>query len=251
MKKDKKKSDIPVKATPQSGNLWRARVLPISDFEFCSPPANMKIGQGELVVMSTRYGIDIARILGPVSNLDSVGNAEVRQIIRIASKKDLSKHRSLEKLEKEAFEICRAEISALKLSMKLVSSHYTFDKWKILFFFTADGRVDFRELVRLLAVRFKRRIELRQIGARDETRVIGGVGVCGRLYCCHSITDRLATVPVKTAKDQNLPPSLLKTSGQCGRLLCCLSYELGHQASKEKSGVADGKTKYKCGGYTF
>jgi len=234
MGKNKKKSNFSDKSTLQTRGLWRARVVSISDFEFCSPPEKMEINRGDFAVISTRYGKDLAQILGPVSNLDSVGNARVRRIIRIATEKDLSKRRSLEKLEGEAFETCRAKISELGLAMKLVSSHFTFDKQKLLFFFTADNRVDFRELVKLLVVCFKKRIELRQIGARDETRVVGGVGVCGRLFCCHSITDRLAAVSIKTAKDKNLPLGLLKTSGPCSRLLCCMSYELKNHADREK-----------------
>jgi len=236
MRKDKKgqpKSNSGKHAS-QPENLWRARVISTNDFEFCSPSLNMEITQGDFIIMLTRYGMDLARILGPTSNWGSVETASIRRIIRIASKKDISKRKSLEKLEKRAFEICHEKISELKLAMKLVCSHYTFDERKILFFFTAENRVDFRELVRLLAAHFKRRIELRQIGTREETRVVGGVAVCGRSYCCHSITDQLAAVSIKMAKDQNLPLNLLKASGPCNRLLCCLSYELENYTSERK-----------------
>jgi len=236
MKKDKKKQteNSSEELAPQPGNLWRARVISTNDFEFCSPSLDMEIAQGDFIIMLTRYGMDLAQILGPVSNLASVKTTGIRRIVRIASEKDLSRFNSLEKLGKKAFEICSEKISELKLAMKLVSSHYTFDERKILFFFTAENRVDFRELVRLLATQLKKRIELRQIEAREETRVVGGVAVCGRLYCCHSITDQLAAVSIKMAKVQNLSLNLLKASGPCNRLLCCLSYELENYTGERK-----------------
>jgi len=233
MRKNRKRVDISKKTVFEPGKLWRARVVSINDFEFCSPSEDTELSRGDFVVISTQYGIDLAWILGPASNLDSIETSRIRRIIRIASKKDLSRRRSLEELEKKAFEICREKISTLKLALKLVSSHYTLDEQKILFLFTAENRVDFRELVKLLATHFRKRIELRQVGARDETRVIGGVAFCGRMYCCHSITDQLAAVSIKMAKDQNLPLNLLKASGPCNRLLCCLSYELAHYASEK------------------
>jgi cell fate regulator YaaT (PSP1 superfamily) len=127
--------------------------------------------------------------------------------------------------DKKAFDICRQKILEHGIDMKLVSAHHLFGEPKILFFFTAESRVDFRELVKNLVAIFRTRIELRQIGVRDESRVLGGIGVCGRGYCCHALTDKLNPVSIKMAKKQNLSLNSLKISGPCGRLLCCLSYE--------------------------
>ena len=127
--------------------------------------------------------------------------------------------------EERAFALCREKIEARGLEMKLVSAHYLLDEQKILFFFTAENRVDFRELVKDLVSVFKMRIELRQIGVRDEARVVGGLGICGRALCCNAITDKLRPVSIKMAKEQNLTLNSMKISGPCGRLLCCLSYE--------------------------
>lgn len=240
MKKRKKPrrqaKDISKKSTSRDmpNNLWKARVVSTNDFEFCSPPVDMGITRGDFVVMITRYGMDLACMRGPVSSLDSVETASIRRIIRIATGKDFFKRSSLEKLEREAFKKCHEKISKLKLAMKLVSSHCTLDERKILFFFIAEKRIDFRELAKLLTAHFKKRIELRHVGARDETKMVGGAAVCGRLYCCHSITDQLASVSIKMAKDQNLPLNLLKATGPCNRLLCCLSYELENYAGEKK-----------------
>jgi cell fate regulator YaaT (PSP1 superfamily) len=129
------------------------------------------------------------------------------------------------KQEKEAFRICKEKVQAHKLDMKLVSVHFLLEESKVLFFFTSENRVDFRELVKDLVGIFKTRIELRQIGVRDESRVVGGLGVCGRAYCCHAVSDKLKPVSIKMAKDQNLSLNSMKISGPCGRLLCCLAYE--------------------------
>lgn len=215
-------------------NLWRARVVPTNDFEYCSPPEEMNIERGDFVVISTRYGLDMARILGPARERDDVEAENVRLIDRIATEADLLKRDELEEQEKEAYKICRSKISRLKLAMKLVSAHYILDEQKAMFFFTAENRIDFRELVKELVSHFKMRIELRQIGVRDESRVIGGVAVCGRQYCCHGLTDKLSPVSIKMAKEQNLSLNSLKISGPCGRLLCCLAFEHEHYSAERK-----------------
>jgi cell fate regulator YaaT (PSP1 superfamily) len=151
-----------------------------------------------------------------------------KEILTLEKKVDraaLNKYEKNKDRDKRAFEICRKKISEHKLAMKLVTAHHLFGEPKILFFFTADSRVDFRGLVKDLVSVFRTRIELRQIGVRDESRVIGGMGVCGRGYCCHTLTDKLNPVSIKMAKKQNLSLNSLKISGPCGRLLCCLSYE--------------------------
>jgi len=180
---------------------------------------------GTLVVVPTRYGRDLAEVIGVVQKKNGQTPQIITRIEKIAGNDDLSRAESHKRLEKEAFDICKGKIEVHKLDMKLVSVHYLLEEPKILFFFTADSRVDFRELVKDLVSIFKTRIELRQIGVRDESRVLGGLGVCGRGYCCHSVSDKLKPVSIKMAKDQNLSLNSMKISGPCGRLLCCLAYE--------------------------
>lgn len=215
-------------------NLWRARVIPTNDFEYCSPPEGIDLEQGRFVVIPTRYGLDMARILGPVDDISTVEPEHVRLIERLATEDDLAKRSELEAREESAYRICREKIDRLKLAMKLVSAHYLLDEQKVMFYFTAENRIDFRELVKELVSHFKMRIELRQIGVRDESRVIGGVAVCGRQFCCHGLTDKLSPVSIKMAKDQNLSLNSLKISGPCGRLLCCLAFEHEHYSQERK-----------------
>ncbi|MCL2127375.1 MAG: hypothetical protein FWH38_03895 [Treponema sp.] len=178
---------------------------------------------GSMVIVPTRYGKDLAQVIGPVRK--SPDAADIAWIERPATKEDLDKARNNQGQEKEAFRICREKIQNHQLDMKLVQVHYLLEEPKILFFFTADNRVDFRELVKDLVSVFKTRIELRQIGVRDEARVVSGLGICGRGYCCHAVSDKLKPVSIKMAKEQNLSFNSMKISGPCGRLLCCLSYE--------------------------
>jgi cell fate regulator YaaT (PSP1 superfamily) len=207
-----------------------AKVLHSSETELCAPKEGMQLKAGDYIVLATRYGKDLGKILGPVHEFnmradEGSGQPPLREVVRIASAEDLKKYEDFKAREEEAFAICKQKIFQHGLDMKLVSAHYIFDETKILFFFTAEARVDFRELVKDLVAVFKMRIELRQIGVRDESRVIGGVGVCGCAYCCHGITDKLKPVSIKMAKVQNLSLNSMKISGPCGRLLCCLSYE--------------------------
>jgi len=180
---------------------------------------------GKMVLVPTRYGRDLAEIIGFIQKKAGQTNVAVTRIERVATPEDLSKAAYHKQQENEAFDICREKIAAHKLEMKLVSVHYLLEEPKILFFFTAESRVDFRELVKDLVGIFKTRIELRQIGVRDESRVLGGLGICGRAFCCHSVSDKLKPVSIKMAKDQNLSLNSMKISGPCGRLLCCLAYE--------------------------
>jgi len=178
-----------------------------------------------LVIAPTKYGKDVVEVQGIVVDTSFVNTDELAVIERPAGIDDLRKLKDNKEKEKHAYELCREKIWSRNLSMKLVSAHYLLDEPKILFYFTAESRVDFRELVKDLVSLFKMRIELRQIGVRDEARVTGGCGVCGRVLCCHGISDKLNPVSIKMAKDQNLSLNSLKISGPCGRLLCCLSYE--------------------------
>jgi cell fate regulator YaaT (PSP1 superfamily) len=188
-------------------------------------PEERLIPHGALVVSPTKYGKDVVEVQGLVKDTRLVNLDEVVCIERPACIDDLRKLKENADKEKQAFELCRDKIWARNLPMKLVAAHYLIDEPKILFYFSAETRVDFRELVKDLVSVFKTRIELRQIGVRDESRVTGGCGVCGRVLCCHGISDRLNPVSIKMAKDQNLSLNSLKISGPCGRLLCCLSYE--------------------------
>jgi cell fate regulator YaaT (PSP1 superfamily) len=189
---------------------------------------------GAKVLVPTRYGRDLAQIIGPIRRNGSHTFSEIARIERPASKEDMENAANNKRQETEAFRICKQKIEAHGLEMKLVSVHYLLDEPKILFFFTAESRVDFRELVKDLVSVFKTRIELRQIGVRDESRVVGGLGVCGRSFCCHAVSDKLKPVSIKMAKDQNLSLNSMKISGCCGRLLCCLAYEHGFYNEQRK-----------------
>ena len=156
----------------------------------------------------------------------------------------MKKAEELKQKEKSAFSIFKEKVAAHKLDMKLIATHYLLEEQKVLFFFSAENRVDFRELVKDLVSVFKMRIELRQIGVRDESRITGGLGVCGRPYCCHAVSDRLKPVSIKMAKEQNLSLNSMKISGQCGRLLCCLSYEYEWYSEARKQLPTEGLKIY-------
>jgi len=204
--------------------IYRLRLV-YSKETFLAAWSGDALEPGDKVLVPTRYGRDLAEIIGFIQKKAGQTPLAITRIERIATADDLSKAANHKQLEKEAFTICRTKIDSHKLEMKLVSVHYLLEEPKILFFFTAENRVDFRELVKDLVSVFKTRIELRQIGVRDESRVLGGLGVCGRPYCCHSVSDKLKPVSIKMAKDQNLSLNSMKISGPCGRLLCCLAYE--------------------------
>ena len=172
---------------------------------------------------------------------------DVQWINRLATPSDLARYQELCEQEDEAMRICREKIAERKLEMKLVTTHFLLGEAKIIFFFTADVRVDFRELVKDLVAIFKIRIELRQVGVRDESRVLGGLAVCGRDYCCHAMTDTLNPVSIKMAKEQNLSLNSMKISGPCGRLLCCLSYEFDFY-NEEKQNYPSQGSRLKVGG---
>ncbi len=184
-----------------------------------------KLNDGDKVIVPTRYGLDLAENLGVSKVPIGIKPGDVVQIARKANNDDLEKASSLAETEKSAFKVFREKVEHHHLDMKLISVHFLVGEQKALFFFSSDNRVDFRELVKDLVSIFKMRIELRQIGVRDECRITGGLGVCGRPYCCNSISDKLRPVSIKMAKEQNLSLNSMKISGQCGRLLCCLSYE--------------------------
>ena len=186
----------------------------------------MKVNPGDYVVVETSRGVECARAVGGNKKVeeDSIVSP-LKSVLRIATKNDLDILESNRKKEKEAYEICSRKIEEHELDMSLSEVEYSFDGSKITFYFTADGRVDFRELVKDLASTFRTRIELRQIGVRDEAKMIGGLGICGRPFCCSTFLKDFHSVSIKMAKSQGLSLSPGKISGSCGRLMCCLQYE--------------------------
>ncbi len=205
--------------------MYKLRLEYSSEGVYAVPAMGMKLEAGQSVIVPTRYGNDLALVLGKTEHPVGIKPSDIVEVLRIADEKDLNRAKDLVAREAQAFDIFREKVAFHHLNMKLVSVHFLVGEQKALFFFSSDNRVDFRELVKDLVSVFKMRIELRQIGVRDESRITGGLGVCGRPYCCNSISDRLRPVSIRMAKDQNLSLNSAKISGQCGRLLCCLSYE--------------------------
>ncbi len=189
-------------------------------------PKDLKVQKGTKVIVETAQGEEYGEVLisNRYVNEDKIVSP-LKKVIRIANSKDDKHYEECRKIEKEAFKICQKKIKEHKLAMTLIDVEYKFDNSKILFYFTADGRIDFRELVKDLASIYKTRIELRQIGVRDEVKRIGGNGVCGRELCCCSFLRDFEAVSIKMAKEQNLSLNPSKISGNCGRLMCCLKYE--------------------------
>ena len=189
-------------------------------------PRDFKVKKGTKVIVETAQGEEYGEVLIPNRYVDDEKIiSPLKKVTRIANGKDHKHYEECRKIEKEAFEVCKKKIKEHKLAMTLTDVEYKFDNSKILFYFTADGRIDFRELVKDLAAIYKTRIELRQIGVRDEVKRIGGNGVCGRELCCCSFLRDFEAVSIKMAKEQNLSLNPSKISGNCGRLMCCLKYE--------------------------
>lgn len=189
-------------------------------------PAGITAEIGESVIVETQNGTEMGTVSATNHEVDNGAIVKpLRKVLRKATEKDMARRDENKRKEKEAFGICEELVSAHKLDMKLVDVEYSFDAGKIVFFFTSDGRVDFRELVKDLASRFHTRIELRQIGVRDEAKMLGGLGICGRPYCCKQFLNDFQPVSIKMAKEQGLSLNPVKISGACGRLMCCLKYE--------------------------
>ncbi len=181
---------------------------------------------GEFVIVETARGVEYGKVVLGRREIDEKKmNSAIKPIIRIAEDKDHKKYQDNQEKNKKAYNICLEKIAKHGLEMKLIDAEYTFDNSKVLFYFTADGRIDFRELVKDLAAVFKTRIELRQIGVRDETKIVGGIGICGRELCCNKHLSEFVPVSIKMAKEQNLSLNPTKISGVCGRLMCCLKHE--------------------------
>ena len=189
-------------------------------------PADMNIQKDTYVVVETARGIEFGECVIGIKEINENDIVSpLKSVLRIATNEDIEKHFKNKDKEKDAFDICLKKIQEHGLTMKPIDVEYTFDNNKVIFYFTADGRVDFRDLVKDLATIFKTRIELRQIGVRDEAKMLGGLGPCGRPMCCSSFLGDFASVSIKMAKEQNLSLNPTKISGICGRLMCCLNYE--------------------------
>ena len=196
-------------------------------------PGNLEINKDDEVIVETAMGEEIGHVVIQKREIEeSKLTTPLKQVVRVATKEDLASREKYKAKEPEAMQICKEKVKKYNLDMNLTDVEYKFDGSKILFYFTADGRIDFRDLVKDLASVFKTRIELRQIGVRDEVKRIGGNGVCGRELCCCSFLDNFETVSIKMAKEQNIALNPSKISGNCGRLMCCLKYE--QEAYSEK-----------------
>lgn len=199
-------------------------------------PGDLSIQKDEFVIVETVRGVEYGRVVTPRKQ---VGEKDVvlplKKVVRIADQKDRLIVEENKTAAKEAYDVCSDKVNEHQLDMKLVDVEYTFDRNKVIFYFTADGRVDFRELVKDLASIFRTRIELRQIGVRDEAKMLGGIGPCGRMLCCSTFLGDFDPVSIKMAKDQNLSLNPTKISGLCGRLMCCLKYENDeYESAKEQ-----------------
>lgn len=189
-------------------------------------PGKLDVKRNDHVIVETARGIEYGTVVGEPREVEEDKVVQpLKAVLRVATQKDDEQEAANKKKEKEAYQICLEKIRKHNLQMKLIDAEYTFDNNKVLFYFTADGRIDFRELVKDLASVFKTRIELRQIGVRDETKILGGIGICGRPLCCHTHLSEFAPVSIKMAKEQNLSLNPTKISGVCGRLMCCLKNE--------------------------
>lgn len=205
-------------------------------------PKGYRMKAGDHVIVETARGIEYGRVVLASKEIpDEEVVHPLKEVLRVATPEDDEREAQNRKKEKDAFKICQKKIREHGLEMKLIDAEYTFDNNKVLFYFTADGRIDFRLLVKDLAAIFKTRIELRQIGVRDETKILGGIGICGRCLCCHTYLSEFAPVSIKMAKEQNLSLNQTKISGVCGRLMCCLKneQETYEELNKKLPGLGD------------
>ncbi len=205
-------------------------------------PKDYEIRLYDHVIVETARGMEYGKVVMPPKEVDDKEVVHpLKEVLRMATKEDDERERSNRAKEREAYKVCQQKIREHNLDMKLIDAEYTFDNNKVLFYFTADGRIDFRQLVKDLASIFKTRIELRQIGVRDETKILGGIGICGRCLCCHTYLSEFAPVSIKMAKEQNLSLNQTKISGVCGRLMCCLKneQETYEELNRKLPGIGD------------
>lgn len=216
-------------------NFFVVKAVHSRESFLCESPADEVLQTGDFVVADTPYGPDLCEMLGPISDRSCSNWKEVRRLLRKATAADLRTFEGNREREIELNSVVAERIERYGLNMRLVSAHYMLEDGKALILFTAERRIDFRNLVRDLVSVLHTRVELRQIGVRDETRTLGGIGVCGRTLCCNSVSDRLNPVSIKMAKAQNLSLNSQKISGACGRLMCCLDYEYEFYRSERKN----------------
>lgn len=205
-------------------------------------PGKFTVKKGDHVIVETARGIEFGTAVSDAKEVEEDKVIQpLKPVLRIANQKDVEQEAANKEKEKDAYKVCLEKIRKHGLEMKLIDAEYTFDNNKVLFYFTADGRIDFRELVKDLAAVFKTRIELRQIGVRDETKIVGGIGICGRPLCCHTHLSDFIPVSIKMAKEQNLSLNPTKISGVCGRLMCCLKHEeeTYEELNRKLPGVGD------------
>ena len=205
-------------------------------------PGKFTVKKGDHVIVETARGIEFGTAVSDAKEVEEDKVIQpLKPVLRIANQRDVEQEVANKEKEKEAYKVCLEKIRKHGLEMKLIDAEYTFDNNKVLFYFTADGRIDFRELVKDLAAVFKTRIELRQIGVRDETKIVGGIGICGRPLCCHTHLSDFIPVSIKMAKEQNLSLNPTKISGVCGRLMCCLKHEeeTYEELNRKLPGVGD------------
>lgn len=208
-------------------------------------PKEYEIRLYDHVIVETARGMEYGKVVMPPKEVpDEEVVHPLKEVLRMATKEDDEREKANRQREREAYKVCQQKIREHNLDMKLIDAEYTFDNNKVLFYFTADGRIDFRQLVKDLAAIFKTRIELRQIGVRDETKILGGIGICGRCLCCHTYLSEFAPVSIKMAKEQSLSLNQTKISGVCGRLMCCLKNEQDtyEELNKRLPGIGDSVT---------
>lgn len=233
-------------AAPVSGRVVRVKLLHSSETCLCVPPTSVAVDLDTdvSVIVPTRHGSEIGRVLGMVHDETELRGAELFEVIRQADAEDLDDYERNRELADDLLRSCRRRLEGLNLEMKLAAAHIVFSGGTLVIYFTAEKRVDFRRLIGELSEEVGLRIDLQQIGMRDETRIVGGAGICGRVLCCNGVTDRRPRVTVRMARDQGLSLDTRRISGQCGRLLCCLSYEYDYYQEVRRSVPKEGKSVY-------
>ncbi len=233
-------------AAPVSGRVVRVKLLHSSETCLCVPPASVavELDTDASVIVPTRHGSEIGRVLGAVHDETELRGAELFEVIRQAEADDLDDYERNRELADELLRSCRRRLEGLNLAMKLAAAHIVFSGGTLILYFTAEKRIDFRRLIGELSDEVGLRIDLQQVGMRDETRIVGGAGICGRVLCCNGVTDRRPRVTVRMARDQGLSLDTRRISGLCGRLLCCLSYEYDYYQEVRRSVPKEGKSVY-------
>ncbi len=234
-------------AAAVSDRVVRVKLVHSNETCLCVPPPESEaidLETGAGVIVPTRHGFEIGSVLGPVRDETELRGAELFEVIRQAQARDLDEFERNRELGVDLLRSCRRRLDQFGSTLKLVAAHVVFGGGKLIIYFTAEGRIDFRRLVGDLSQVVGMRIELQQVGMRDETRIIGGAGVCGRVLCCNGVTDRRPRVTVRMAREQGLSLDTRRISGQCGRLLCCLSYEYEFYREVRRSVPKEGKSVY-------